>query len=134
MIEVRPTGATTQVQPASASSQGAVKAQESNDTTLVKSEQELPKKEETSTKVDISEGVKPEAATINVAVSSINEYVQSVHRDIQFMVDSDLDETVVKVVDGDSGELIRQIPGEVFLELARKLKEDGELRLVDATG
>lgn len=71
---------------------------------------------------------------VETAVAKINDYVQSIQRDLQFTVDEDLETTVVKVVDGSSGELIRQIPEEVFLELARKLNEDGELRLVKALG
>ncbi len=71
---------------------------------------------------------------VQKAVAQINDYVQSIQRDLQFSVDEDLEKTVVKVLDRDSGELIRQIPEEVFLELARKLNEDGELRLVNALG
>lgn len=72
--------------------------------------------------------------SVETAVAKINDYVQSIQRDLQFTVDEDLDRTVIKVVDGSSGELIRQIPEEVFLELARKLNDDGELRLMNALG
>jgi flagellar protein FlaG len=37
-------------------------------------------------------------------------------------------------VDSESGDLIRQIPEEIFLELARKVKEHGEINLFNATG
>ncbi len=77
---------------------------------------------------------KEPAEVVETAVSQINDYVQSIQRDLHFTVDEDLDKTVVKVVDGSSGELIRQIPEEVFLELARKLNEDGELQLMNALG
>lgn len=68
---------------------------------------------------------------VETAVAKVNEYVQSIERNLQFFVDQDLDRTVVKVVDGNSGELIRQIPDEIFLELARRLSDDGELRLMN---
>lgn len=71
---------------------------------------------------------------VEQAVTSINDFVQSVHRDLQFTVDAELDRTVIKVVDSKSGELIRQIPEEVFLELARKLNDGGDLQLIDALG
>ncbi len=71
---------------------------------------------------------------INAAVASINEYVQSIQRDLHFSVDEELDKTVIKVMDSGSGELIRQIPEEVVLELARKLNDDGEFQLVNALG
>ena len=68
------------------------------------------------------------------AVVAISEYVQSINRDLQFSVDEETERTVIKVIDSASGELIRQIPDEVFLELARKLKDDGEFQLIDALG
>lgn len=68
------------------------------------------------------------------AVVAISEYVQSINRDLQFSVDEETERTVIKVIDSESGELIRQIPDEVFLELARKLNDDGEFRLIDALG
>ncbi len=74
------------------------------------------------------------AEQVKTAVASISEYVQSVNRDLQFTVDEELDRTVIKVIDSRSGELIRQIPEEVFLELARKLNDDGEFQLIDALG
>ena len=67
-------------------------------------------------------------------VSSVNGYVQSIQRDLQFTVDQDLEKTVVKVVDSDSGKLIRQIPEDVFLDLARNLMQNGEFQLLDAQG
>lgn len=71
---------------------------------------------------------------INSAVATISEYVQSINRDLQFSVDEDTDRTVIKVIDSHTGELIRQIPDEVFLELARRLQEDGEFQLIDVAG
>ena len=67
-------------------------------------------------------------------VAIVNDYVQNIQRDLQFSVDEDLERTVIKVVDSDSGELIRQIPEDIFLELARRLKEDGEVNLLNAIG
>jgi len=60
--------------------------------------------------------------------------VQTVQRDLQFKVDEELDRTVIRVVDSDTGELIRQIPDDIFLELARRLKDDGEVNLLNALG
>ncbi len=75
---------------------------------------------------------KPEQ--VQAAVKSLSDYAQSMQRDIEFSVDKDLDQTVIKVVDRDSGDLIRQIPEDIFLELARRLKDDGEFRLLNALG
>jgi flagellar protein FlaG len=76
------------------------------------------------------------AATLNVetAVTEINEYVQSVQRDLQFFIDEDSGVTVVRVRDKETGDLIRQIPEDIFLNLAQKLKEDNTLNLINAYG
>lgn len=71
---------------------------------------------------------------LDEAVGAMQDFVQSVKRELQFSVDQDLGRTVVKVVDSESGDLIRQIPEEIFLELARKVKEHGEINLFNATG
>jgi len=116
--------------PAPASTKGAAEVQEKNSGKVLPSATENANAQPAS-----KEPVKAEnAEKLESAVASINDYVQSIQRDLQFSVDEDLNETVIKVVDRDSGELIRQIPEEVFLELARKLKEDGELRLMNALG
>ena len=68
------------------------------------------------------------------AISVMNDFVQSVQRDLHFHVDEELQKTVVKVVDVSSGDIIRQIPEETFLELARKMKEQGEIHFITAKG
>jgi len=73
-------------------------------------------------------------AKLQSAVANVNDYVQSIQRDLQFSVDDELAQTVIKVVDSDSGELIRQIPEDIFLELARRLNDDGEFQLLNALG
>lgn len=67
-------------------------------------------------------------------VALVNDFVQTVQRDLQFSVDEELDRTVIRVVDSDTGELIRQIPDDIFLELARRLKDDGEMNLLNVIG
>lgn len=79
--------------------------------------------------IDTDKGKKLEEA-----VGTMQDFVQNVKRELQFSVDQDLGRTVVKVVDTESGDLIRQIPEEIFLELARKVKEHGEVNLFNATG
>jgi flagellar protein FlaG len=75
-------------------------------------------------------------ATLNIetAVTEINEYVQSVQRDLQFSIDEDSGVTVVRVRDKETGDLIRQIPEDIFLNLAHKLKEENTLNLINANG
>lgn len=63
------------------------------------------------------------------AVSQLNDFVQNVQRDLQFEVDNELGQTVVKVVDQSTQEVIRQIPDEVALRLAENLQQDEPLTL-----
>lgn len=74
------------------------------------------------------------AESVKEAVADINDFVQSVQRDLQFSVDEELGSTVVKVLDRQSGDLIRQIPNDVVLDLARNLKENGDIHLLSAQG
>jgi flagellar protein FlaG len=79
-------------------------------------------------------GTAASADQLQDAVVAINDYVQTINRDLQFSVDEETERTVIKVIDSQSGELIRQIPDEVFLELARKLNDGDGLQLIDALG
>ena len=63
------------------------------------------------------------------AVSRLNDYVQTVQRDLQFEIDNDLGQTIVRVVDQQTQEVIRQIPDDVALRLAEKLQQDEPLTL-----
>lgn len=65
------------------------------------------------------------------AISQLNDFVQSVQRDLQFEVDQELGKTIVRVVDQETQEVIRQIPDEVALRLAEKLQQDEPLTLFD---
>ena len=78
----------------------------------------------------------PERATVEQsrsvdveqAVEQLNDYVQSLQRDLRFSLDEELGRAVVRVIDRSSQEVIRQIPNETALQLARNLKATAELR------
>lgn len=59
---------------------------------------------------------------LHSAVKEIQDFVQSLQRNLEFSVDDSTGTWVVKVVARDSGEVIRQIPSETALELARSLQ------------
>ena len=52
------------------------------------------------------------------AVSRINDYVQNVQRTIEFSVDETSGKDVVKILDKQTDEVIRQIPSEEVLALS----------------
>lgn len=66
---------------------------------------------------------------LDQAVSQLNDYVQSVQRDLQFEVDNESGRTIVRVVDQATQEVVRQIPDELALKLAENLQHDEPLTL-----
>ena len=64
---------------------------------------------------------------ISGMVQSINEYLQDARRELQFKIDDTSGQTLIKVLNQNSGELIRQIPPEVMVSLAAFLRDQGEL-------
>lgn len=60
---------------------------------------------------------------VEQAVGQLNDYVQNIQRDLHFSIDDDTGRTVIKVVDSQSEEVIRQIPPEEALVLARHLEQ-----------
>ncbi len=53
-------------------------------------------------------------------VKNLNGYAQNLKRNLQFSVDKDLNRTVIRVVDTDTKQVIRQIPSEEMLAIARR--------------
>jgi flagellar protein FlaG len=63
------------------------------------------------------------AADLTKAVNHLNDYIQSFRRDLYFSVDEGSGQVVVKVVDTQTKEVIRQIPSEEALAMARGLEK-----------
>ncbi|MFN3919229.1 MAG: flagellar protein FlaG [Methylohalobius sp.] len=66
---------------------------------------------------------RPELREIEQAVKEINDHLQLVRRNLEFSVDRDTQRVVVKVIDAETGEVVRQIPPDAVLELAKFLRE-----------
>lgn len=60
---------------------------------------------------------------VETAVEEISNYVQSISRELRFSVDEELGSTVVTVLNDQTQEVIRQIPSEELVELAKRLDE-----------
>lgn len=67
-----------------------------------------------------------QAGNLHAAVSQMNDYVQNLQRDLQFTIDEVTGKNVVTIVDSKSKEVIRQLPSEEALILARRLAENKE--------
>jgi flagellar protein FlaG len=61
------------------------------------------------------------ARELEAATEQIERFVRSSGRSLQFRVDDDSGRVVVSVRDADTGDLIRQIPSEAALRIARAL-------------
>ncbi len=66
---------------------------------------------------------------VKAAVEQIDSYLKSSRRELQFQVDEESGEVIVRVRDAATGEVIRQIPGEEALRVARALQESSAVFL-----
>jgi flagellar protein FlaG len=55
------------------------------------------------------------------AVSQLNDHVQNIQRDLQFSIDIESGNIVVKVIDAKNEQVIRQMPTEEALRMAKDL-------------
>jgi len=62
---------------------------------------------------------------ISAAVSRLNDHVQNISRDLEFTIDEELNRTIITVYDTETEEVIRQIPSDEVLALARFLESEG---------
>lgn len=71
-------------------------------------------------------------ASVEQAVAQLNDYVQNTERKLEFQLDDESGDTIVRVYDKNSDELIRQIPNEEAVELAKRLNQEEPLSLFSA--
>lgn len=65
--------------------------------------------------------VSADRATVDRAATKVNEVLSHANPQLRIRVDSQTEQVVVKVVEQESGEVIRQIPPEELLELEKYL-------------
>lgn len=70
-----------------------------------------------------------ESQSLQETVTRINDHVQNLHRDLHFSIDEESGRTVIKVIDSETDELIRQIPSEKLLAISRAFEEFSGLLL-----
>lgn len=56
-------------------------------------------------------------------VREMNQKVQNLRRNLQFSIDEQSGRTVIKVIDAETHEVVRQIPSEEILNVAHRLME-----------
>ena len=69
---------------------------------------------------------KPEfkASDIDKAVADLQAYVDGLARDLSFRRDESIDRSIITVRDANTNQLVRQIPAEEVVEIARQIKQD----------
>lgn len=65
------------------------------------------------------------ARSLDSVVEQLNHYMATHNRELHFEIDRTSGETIVRIVDPASGEVVRQIPREEVLALERRWRADG---------
>lgn len=76
----------------------------------------------------------PSSAQLEKAVSHINQVLRQANRNLEFSVDDETKRVIVKVVDTETGELIRQLPSEETLAISRAIDTVQKGLLLKQTG
>ena len=63
---------------------------------------------------------------VSKAIQNLNDYTQNTQRQLRFNVDEETGRTIIKVVDAETDEVIRQIPTEEIMVLARSAHRANE--------
>lgn len=69
------------------------------------------------------EEAQSELKDVKQAVSEINKAMQFMSRQLEFSVDTDSERTIVKVIDQQTREVIRQMPTKEALEIGKALEK-----------
>ena len=118
-------------EPVRAPAAGQPRRQVSDNVSRAGAEQvEAPTSPVTSVVSAPVEPVRVEPQDLEAAVENLREFVSDMQRELQFSVDEDSGRTIITVIDSDSGKIIRQIPPEEILQIARSVS-DGAFNLID---
>lgn len=78
---------------------------------------------------DTSSTQEPSREELDKAVKDLQDHADSTQRGLRFSIDDTTHQVVVKIIATDSGEVVRQLPTEAALKLARYLKETDSMLL-----
>ena len=81
----------------------------------------LPRTKSVIEPADFSFASPTDRVALEHAVSKVKEAFQQSGSQLQIEVDPDLERVIVKILKGDSGEVIRQIPPKEVIDLAKNL-------------
>ncbi|MBI1194591.1 MAG: hypothetical protein GC138_01915 [Gammaproteobacteria bacterium] len=69
---------------------------------------------------------------VQAAMTQVREQFQNVRRELEFSVDEKLHKVIITVHDGATGDVIRQIPSEEFIRMARAMHDADNPHILDA--
>lgn len=67
-------------------------------------------------------------------VETINQFISNTQRSLNFSLESDTNKTIIKVVNTETDEVVRQIPSEEAIALAKALKSSSEAYVLNEQG
>ena len=78
---------------------------------------------QTAQAVEQTQKVEPSRQQVEEAAKTVNEFLKPIYNSINFSLDEDTGITVVKVIDVATKEVIRQIPSEEMLVIAKAIDQ-----------
>lgn len=72
-------------------------------------------------KTDTVDNAKLDTEQTRKSLHEINQALSGLSVSVQFQIDPDLNDVIVKVIDKDSGEVIRQMPSEEVVRIAKAM-------------
>lgn len=72
---------------------------------------------------DLTTTTPPLDEELNAVVKEVNDFVRPLNNSLHFSIDKETGTTVVKVIDTETQEMIKQIPSEEMLALAKALDQ-----------
>jgi flagellar protein FlaG len=109
------------IQPSSNPVNTGLVAEQKNGAPPVK--QDVPVQQPQVQPPHAKEGSQPSSKQLHDAVEQVNKTIQALSKDVHFTVDKETGLYVVKVVNTETKEVIRQIPSEEMVDLAKRLDE-----------
>lgn len=68
-----------------------------------------------------ADSIKPTATQLQSMVDSINKAIKPTNKNLEFSVDTDTKKLVVKLMDTETGDVIRQFPSEEVMAISRSI-------------
>ncbi|UUO23150.1 flagellar protein FlaG [Colwellia sp. M166] len=93
-----------------------------NDGASVLSQDILLKKIEESAETAKNENAPESAEQLEQAIAIVSDFINQPPRNVNFTKDNDSGKTVIKVIDNESKELIKQFPSEELISIAQKIQ------------